>query len=372
MNKMNKFIAGLATAGLAFGLTACGDDSSSSSVAGPSVGDTELAGVVFDGGDYQVPEGELRWIDVDGNISEKSLSFYQDSRVVTNDNKVFVLEGMGTDNVSLVKPELIEEGAKKAVVWQVKFENANPVDMVFDGEEAWVALQNADSLVKISTTDGKVVKSVKTGAFASKGETTPYVTDIELSDGKLYVLMQRYISGWPTVYPKGLLAIYDASTGALQDTIQLATKNPQKMAFANGDLYVATLGEYNENYGTDADANRGIEKVDIKAKKSKLYISGEKLGAGISAFVADDDVAYVGVYKFYGSTLLAKVDLEEKTVTEVKGLSDIGWCLALKDGVAYVGDRVKGKEAVYSYEDDKLTKLKQPKGAQAPYSIALF
>ena len=30
MKKMNKFIAGLAIAGLAFGLTACGDDSSSS------------------------------------------------------------------------------------------------------------------------------------------------------------------------------------------------------------------------------------------------------------------------------------------------------------------------------------------------------
>jgi hypothetical protein len=161
MNKMNKFIAGLAVAGLTFGLTACGDDSSSSSASGPIVGDAELAGVIFDGGNYQVPEGELRWIDVEGNISEKSLSFYQDSRLATNGNDVFVMEGLGTDNVSMVKPELIEEGAKTAVVWQVKFENSNPVDMAFDGEEAWVALQNADSLVKISTKDGKVVTIVE-------------------------------------------------------------------------------------------------------------------------------------------------------------------------------------------------------------------
>ena len=159
MNKKHNVIASMAkqslafiaVASLAFGLTACGDDSSSSSASGPLVGDAELAGVIFDGGDYQVPEGELRWIDVEGNISEKSLSFYQDSRVATNGNDVFVMEGLGTDNISLVKPEFIEEGAKKAVVWQVKFENSNPVDMAFDGEEAWVALQNADSLVKIST-----------------------------------------------------------------------------------------------------------------------------------------------------------------------------------------------------------------------------
>ncbi len=169
MNKKHNVIASMAkqslaciaVASLAFGLSACGDDSSSSSASGPLVGDAELAGVIFDGGDYQVPEGELRWIDVEGNISEKSLSFYQDSRVATNGNDVFVMEGLGTDNISLVKPEFIEEGAKKAVAWQVKFENSNPVDMAFDGEEAWVALQNADSLVKISTKDGKVVKSIK-------------------------------------------------------------------------------------------------------------------------------------------------------------------------------------------------------------------
>lgn len=398
MNKMNKFIAGLAIAGFTFGLVACGDDSSSSTGAG---GDDEISssseeglsssvqdlsssseaakkepkytGVVFDGGDYNVPEGELRLIDKDGKISEKSLSFYQDSRVTTNGDYVFFMEGYGTDVVYKINPDLFDKGAEEAIVWSKKFDvTANPVDMSFDGEKAWVALQNADSLVQLSLNDGKIVKSIKTGAFASEGETVPYVTDIEVSDGKLYVLMQRYINTWPATYPKGLLAIYDASTGALQDTIQLATKNPQKMAFVKGTLYVATLGEYNENNGTDADANRGIEKVDVKAKKSALYISGEKLGAGLSAFVAEDDVAYVGVYKYYGGTLLAKVDLEKKTVTEVKGPSDIGWCLTLKNGVLYVGDRASGKETVYSYKDGKLTEVKQPKGAQAPYSIALF
>ena len=371
MNKIkNKIVVSLAAAGLAFGLAACGDDSSSSSVAGPSVGDTELAGVVFDGGDYQVPEGELRWIDVDGNISEKSLSFYQDSRVVTNDNNVFVMEGLGTDNVSLVKPELIEEGAKKAVVWQVKFENSNPVDMAFDGEEAWVALQNADSLVKISTKDGKVVKSIKTGDFASEGQISPYVVDVEFDDGQLYVLMQRYSmdAEWNFTYPKGLVAIFDGSTGKLQDTVQLVTKNPTKFTLFKGNLYVASLGEYDGK----ADKNRGIEKVDLKAKKSELLISGEKLGGGIYGFTAEDGVAFAAIYKEWGNTPVKKIDLEKKSVEDVKGIADAQASLAYKDEVLYVGDHTLGKEKVYVYKDGKLTGLEQPKGAQAPYSIALF
>lgn len=374
MNKMNKFIAGLAIAGLTFGLTACGDDSSSSSASGPLVGDAELAGVIFDGGDYQVPEGELRWIDVDGNISEKSLSFYQDSRVATNGNDVFVMEGLGTDNISMVKPEFIEEGAKKAVVWQVKFENSNPVDMAFDGEEAWVALQNADSLVKISTKDGKVVKSIKTGDFATGEEVSPYVTDVEFDDGTLYVLMQRYSSdeNFVFTYPKGLVAIYDGSTGKLQDTIQLVTNNPTKFTLYKGNLYVATMGEYNENFGTDADNKRGIEKVDLKAKKSELLVSGEKLGGGIYGFTAEDGVAFAAIYKAWGSTPVMKIDLENKTVEEVKGIADAQATLAYKDGALYVGDHTMGKEKIYVYKDGKLTGFEQPKGAQAPYSIALF
>ena len=367
-------LAFMAAVGLAFGLTACGDDSSSSSIAAPSVGDTELAGVVFDGGNYQVPEGELRWIDVNGKISEKSLSFYQDSRVAINNNMVFVMEGLGTDNVSMVKPELIEEGAKTAVVWQVKFENSNPVDMAFDDGEAWVALQNADSLVKISTADGKVVKSIKTGEFATGKEVSPYVTDVEFDDGTLYVLMQRYSTdeNFVFTYPKGLVAIYDGSTGTLQDTIQLVTNNPTKFTLYKGNLYVATMGEYNENYATDADNKRGIEKVDLKAKKSELIISGEKLGGGIYGFTADDGVAFATIYKAWGNTPVVKIDLEKKTVEEVKGVADGQASLAYKDEVLYVGDHTMGKEKVYVYKDGKLTGLEQPKGAQAPYSIALF
>ena len=374
MNKIKKqSLAALAAFGLTFGLVACGDDSSSSASNEPEV---SLTGVVF-GSDYTT--GELRWIDKDGNVSEDALEFYQDSKVIADGADLYVLEAIGADNISLIDPEKLATEGKKAVTWQVSLDDgSNPVDMAFEKNEAWVALQAADSLVKISTVEGKVLKSAKTGKFAYKGETSPYVADIELSKGNLYVLMQRYTMDpetWVTTYPKGLLAIYDASTGELKDTISLKTKNPSALAVVDGAVYVATHGEYNDAYGTDADDKRGIEKVDVSKKSSKLYISGEDLGGGIKFMAVEDGIAYVAIDMGYDEAFNAKVevrkvDLSSKEVSKIEEISDASGSIAVKNGKLYAGDRSASKIAVWKGE--KRPSIKQPKGALPPYSIALF
>ena len=391
----NKLIAGAALASLAFGLVACGDDSSSSALAAGD--DTELSSSSNDdassssvkaessssvakdecsssvakdessssvakeessssaeevssssaedvvtaavfGTDYTT--GELRWVINGKKISEKSVAFFQDSKVIANGSDLYVLERMGADNITKLNPKELEEKVEKAVVWQIPLDDgANPTDVAFSGENAWVALQNADSLVRISTKDGKISKSIKTTDFAYEGETSPYVADIELNDGKLYVLMQRYMldpATWATTYPKGLLAIYDASTGDLKDTVQLLKKNPTAMTFFDGSLYVASQGEYNAAYGTDADEERGIEKVNLAEKKSELIVSGKTLGGGIYAFAAEHGIAYAAIYKSYGDVPLAKIDLAAKTASTVEGIADAEGSLAVKGGVVYV------------------------------------
>lgn len=436
----NKLIAGAALASLAFGLVACGDDSSSSALA---VGDdTELSSSSNDdassssvkaessssvakdessssvakdessssvakdessssvakeessssveevssssaedvvtaavfGSDYTT--GELRWV-INGNkLSEKSVAFFQDSKVIANGSDLYVLERMKADNITKLNSKELEEKGAKAVVWQISLDdNANPVDLAFDGENAWVALQNADSLVRISTKDGKISESIKTTDFAYEGETSPYVADIELNNGKLYVLMQRYTldpATWATTYPKGLLAIYDASTGDLKDTVQLLKKNPTAMTFFDGSLYVASQGEYNAAYGTDADEERGIEKVNLAEKKSELIVSGKTLGGGIYAFAAADGIAYAAIYKSYGDVPLAKIDLAAKTASTVEGVADAEGSLAVKGGVVYVGDRSFGAEKVFVVKDGKASAVETVEGALAPYSITLL
>ena len=427
----NKLIAGAALASLAFGLVACGDDSSSSALAAGD--DTELSSssnddassssvkaessssvakdecsssvakdessssvakeessssaeevssssaedvvtaVVF-GSDYKT--GELRWVINGKKISEKSVAFFQDSKVIANGSDLYVLERMGADNITKLNPKELEEKVEKAVVWQIPLDDgANPTDVAFSGENAWVALQNADSLVRISTKDGKISKSIKTTDFAYEGETSPYVADIELNDGKLYVLMQRYMldpATWATTYPKGLLAIYDASTGDLKDTVQLQKKNPTAMTFFDGSLYVASQGEYNAAYGTDADEERGIEKVNLAEKKSELIVSGKTLGGGIYAFAAEHGIAYAAIYKSYGDVPLAKIDLAAKTASTVEGIADAEGSLAVKGGVVYVGDRSSGAEKVFVVKDGKASAVETVEGALAPYSITLL
>lgn len=409
----NKLIAGAALASLAFGLVACGDDSSSSALAAGD--DTELSSssnddassssvkaessssvakeessssaeevssssaedvvtaVVF-GSDYKT--GELRWVINGKKLSEKSIAFIQDSKVIANGSDLYVLERMGADNITKLNPKELEEKVEKAVVWQIPLDDgANPTDVAFSGENAWVALQNADSLVRISTKDGKISKSIKTTDFAYEGETSPYVADIELNDGKLYVLMQRYMldpATWATTYPKGLLAIYDASTGDLKDTVQLLKKNPAAMTFFDGSLYVASLGEYNAAYGTDADEERGIEKVNLAEKKSELIVSGKTLGGGIYAFAAEHGIAYAAIYRSYGDVPLAKIDLAAKTASTVEGIADAEGSLAVKGGVVYVGDRSSGAEKVFVVKDGKASAVETVEGALAPYSITLL
>ncbi len=68
---------------------------------------------------------------------------------------------------------------------------------------------------------------------------------------------------------------------------------------------------------------------------------------------------------------MVKIDLTSGKVESVKGVSDPEF-VAVKDGVVYVADRTYGSEKVYVVKDGKATALAMPKGAIAPYNIALF
>lgn len=342
-----------------------------------------VSGSVFViGSDYKT--GEIRWVEND-SLSKKSLDIYQDTKLVTIDGKLYALERSGSDNVALIDTK------SKKVSWEASLDDySNPTDIVAAGkDEAWVALEGTDSFVKISLKDGKVVKTVKTTDFISKGGYSPNLADFEVSGDTLFAVFQRYISeydsagNWTgTSYPKGLLAMYKLNDGALLDTIQLATSNPSAVKVVKGNVYVATMGAYNASYGTDADDERGVEKVDLSKKSSELYVSGKKIGAGVYNFVADYEagVAYAVAYKGMDMTTYAteapvvKVDLASGSVETIKGIDDAEGGLAIDaaTGILYVGDRTYGAEAIYAYNGKEVTKV--PSAAEkalAPYSIAI-
>ncbi len=340
---------------------------SSSSVVASSSSKDVITAYVF-GSDYT--SGELRWV-INNKISEDKLPFNQDSKIIPVDGNLFVLERYGADNLALV------DMATNTVKWQIDLgANANPSDLVkANKDEVWLALDGEAKFVKVAVKDGKITKTVKTEAFAQAEGQSPHLVDFEVSGDTLFALFQRYTAeGWTTSYPApGLLAMYKLSDGTLLDTIGLAKKNPIAMGFAKGKLYVGSMAEYNDNWGTDADDARGIEVVDFAKKTSSMIVDGVKLGGGIYAFVVDakNAIAYASIYKVGGNVPVAKVDLASGSVEFVSGIPDAEGSLAVDAaGVLYVGDRSYGASALYVY-DAMATKISAPTSALPPYSIAI-
>jgi len=174
---------------------------------------------------------------------------------------------------------------------------------------------------------------------------TPNAADLEVSGDTLFAVFQRYVpvSGGADFQDPGLLAMFKLSDGTLLDTVQLLTKNPMSVKVVKGNVYVGTQGEYNSSWGIDADENRGIEKIDLKKKKSELWVSGTALGGGVNSMEvnAADGKAYVAVYKAYGTVPVVEVDLASKTVKSVGDVMDgSGGLFYDADAkLLYIGDR---------------------------------
>ncbi len=349
---------------------ACSDDNSSA----PNIAENESANIrvaIFTS-DYQT--GELRYMDSLGNVSVEALTLHQDCKLIRASSELYALERYGADNLLRLNPG--DLNANSAVIWQVALDDAsNPSDIVsLNREEAWLALEGADSLVLISVADGKILKSIKTTKFIFGKSMSPNVVDLEIVDGVLYALMQRYSYNPETAssdYSNGLIVAWDAQTGNYLDTISLLTKNPTAFVQSDSVLWVASQGEYNELYGTDADEERGIEKVNLKTKKSELFVSGEKLGGGVYAFVAHGETAFAAVFKSFGDVPVVEINLKTGNVKPLEGIRDAEGSMAYDGAFLFIGERSFKNEAVYVFDGITLQN-NSAENMMAPYSIVIF
>ena len=160
-----------------------------------------------------------------------------------------------------------------------------------DGEDL---SKSSSSVADVSSSSEIFQSSSSLGLSSSKEEsssssvvylnTTPNLADLETSGDTLFAIFQRQSDDFSAM-DKGLLALYNLKSGTLLDTICLQTKNPSAVKVSNGEVYVSTNGDYDQNYNLPADDNRGIEKINLKEKTSALWVSGTKLGGGASDFI---------------------------------------------------------------------------------------
>lgn len=210
--------------------------------------------------------------------------------------------------------------------------------------------------------------------------TTPNLADLEVSGDTLFAIFQRQSADY-SIPNVGLLALYNLESGELLDTISLATKNPYTMKVAGGNVYVATAGEYDATtWSLPADANRGIEKVDLQKKSSSLFVSGTKLGGGAQDFVVNKngDKGYVSVYKSYGNTIVVEIDLLTGSVKAIEDIKDASGSLDYdnENNLLYIGDRFMDSQTyemhigVFTYDGTRLDSLTDPETEyRQPYSI---
>lgn len=352
---MKKLLTLLAGSTLALYMQGCSDSGTSAN------NDNPFKASVYVFGSNRTDAGELRWIDEDGEVSEAKVSLYQDSRIFPIDGKIFVLEGLSIDNISVFDP------SKNKVTAQVKLDDSsNPVDVVkANDDEVWVALQNAPKIVKVSVEKKKVINKIKTKDFIQGKAISPNVVDLEVTGDTLIALFQRMDENWGTPAP-GLIALYTLDEGKLLDTIRLAKYNPQTMGFAKGKLYVGSIAGYSTE-------DNGIEVVDLAKKKSSVVVDGKKLGGGVfsMALNSDDGIAYVAVYEAWGTITLAQVNLSDKSIKKIKGISNIIGSLAYDSDAEtlYIGN----DDYFYSYKGDKVEKIENAaKDALQPYGIAIL
>ena len=352
---MKKLLTLLAGSTLAVYMQGCSDSGTSAN------NDNPFKASVYVFGSNRTDAGELRWIDEDGEVSEAKVSLYQDSRIFPIDGKIFVLEGLSIDNISVFDP------SKNKVTAQIKLDDSsNPVDVVkANDDEVWVALQNAPKIVKVSVEKKKVINKIKTKDFIQGKAISPNVVDLEVTGDTLIALFQRMDENWGTPAP-GLIALYTLDEGKLLDTIRLAKYNPQTMGFAKGKLYVGSIAGYSTE-------DNGIEVVDLAKKKSSVVVDGKKLGGGVfsMALNSDDGIAYVAVYEAWGTITLAQVNLSDKSIKKIKGISNIIGSLAYDSDAEtlYIGN----DDYFYSYKGDKVEKIENAaKDALQPYGIAIL
>ena len=341
-------LAALATASLVFGLVACGSDSSSATNIECLEDENCLE---EDSSDSKEESSSAK-----ANSSSSSAKKNSSSSSVSSDSK--------TSSSSTGK----------------------------DVSSSSVSSKESSSSVEESSSSSEEESSSSVELKITYLSETPNAADLEVSGDTLFAVFQRTYTGddFNMKYDdNGLLAIYNLNDGTLLDTITLATKNPQAVKMVKGSLYVATLGEFNTvTWGTDADENRGIEKIDLKNKKSELWVSGTALGGGIYMMETNpkDGKAYTVINKGYDANFNAdmpvmEVDLASKTVKSVGKIYDGSGSMFYdaKSNLMYIGERGfidwstydMGPMVAYSYDGTALTALYDAEMGYQPAGIAV-
>jgi hypothetical protein len=256
--------------------------------------------------------GELRWMNTDSeSFLAGSIAFYQDSKVIANNGRIFVLERINwgaTNNLNCIDPQTIGSHP----IQRSLEAGSNPYDIAFAGNKGFIALYGLDYLQSFDAATCTLGEKMPLPDDYINGENSisANVASIKASGDTLLVILQRLDS---YVATKPGLLVRVRTNGSLIDTIQLNFYNPNSAILSNGKLYVSS-----QRYeGNDVDLEKsGIEVVNLSNRESEILTSGAGLGGGAFGIALDESsqTLYVSTYAYWGSVPVKPVDLSSKSV----------------------------------------------------------
>ena len=346
-------------------LSGCSDSEGSSNGGGNESGATKIYWVASD-----YTTGELRAA-VDTAETALALEVYQDSKVVSFDGAVFVLERMGADNVVRIDPETDE------VLYQESLgAGANPYALVKADKGVGLAtLFGADKVVFLDLATGKAKKSVDVSRFAADSGFANPSAALAVGD-RIYVTLERLVAG-VTPDANGMLLVFDGKKQTLVDSVELHCVDPIALAESKGRLLVACKGSstWDANWNETSNNDGSLVAVDL-ADMAVVELADETArNAKPSQLVSDGSNVWVGLYRSYGDEVVAKATIGDSKATfeTVAGVVNAFGGIDAEGDLLVVGDQDYAGSGVRTFKKGKAGAVfGDADGDPAPISVAIL
>lgn len=258
----------LVSLAMAFGFTACKEESPSES---PPTPVTAKAVYVLNSAATSISVIDLENDQVFNNVATVGT---WPNQILYYDGKVYVVNS-GSNNIMIFDPDNnwadetpIDLGAGN-----------NPMNMVFyDNTTAFVACSMSNKVLKVDMSSKTVTAEIDAGVGT---------TGICLADGKVYATNTAF-DGATYTYGQGTVTVIDPDDATVITTIDVAT-NPQSCAVApDGKVHVVSTGNYVDAFGVITVIDPSTNTVT-----DTLAIGGSPGGIAIST---PDNLAYLSVW----------------------------------------------------------------------------
>lgn len=276
--------------------------------------------------------GSLSSLDLSTNTATKNiLTIHSDAAVRTYQNKVYIINRLGQDNIIALDSNNLKTPLKQYSVGN----GSNPHDIVFVSEKkAYVSRNNLNRLLIVNPITGDSLGTVDLFTFAD-ADGLPEASQMAIYNNRLFVVCQRLDqkgSFGPTDF--SVIAVVDVATNQLVDVntttagiqgIVMAGKNPTGAALQGNKWILSTVN----TFGSLTDG--GIEVINLDSLKTEgIVINETTIGGNLNALaMKSSSEGYIVLSDANFANVVKPFNLTTKTIASALSNISGGYIPAL-------------------------------------------